>query len=145
MGYHYGGRSQHEYHRQLDEWGIPYWTTEQSGSFDSVYLAQETPGFMHWNLASCNYLSMGYIDSGNMLCDQPWSGHYNLTRNGGFWTSAHIGRFAPTSTHAHGDGDGDGDGGGGWRVHRTTDPPPSTPTSSSVLIIAVARACYHKS
>ena len=30
-------------------------------------------------------------------------------------------------------------------MHRTTDPPPSTLTSSSVRIIAVARACYYKS
>ena len=107
VGYHYGGRAQHRYHEQLDAWDLPYWTTEQSGSFDSVYLSQETPGFMHWNLASCNYLSMGYADSGNMLCDQPWSGHYNFTRNGGFWKKSHFARFAPARD--------------GWRVHRTTN------------------------
>ena len=68
--------------------------------------AIETPAFLHWNLATCNYASMGYIDSGNVLCDQPWSGHFNLTRNSGFWEAAHYARFAPAT--------------GGWRIARAS-------------------------
>lgn len=109
VGVHFacGHRSEHkECHspqraRNLDK---PLWMSENSAqshdigglpttrALNRMYIDARITGYMTWSPISAWYANIELADTGLMLAQWPWSGHYKVDRN--IWAFAHTTQFA---------------------------------------------------
>lgn len=89
--------------------GKPLWMSENSAlthrvgakpharALNRSYLDAGITGYLTWSAVSSWYSNLPIADTGVLLAEWPWSGHYKLGKN--LWAFAHTTRFAHPGWH----------------------------------------------